>query len=559
MNYINNKKINGKIFEILVKAGALNLKKNVEIVNDLNVFPIPDGDTGLNMSRTINGGLEEMGKVTSESLKDKVKAFSRGMLINARGNSGVILSQLAHGAAKVLKNYEEADIKVIIEALLEAVNTAYEAVKKPVEGTILTVSRESYTKVSEEINDEMTLSSLSKKIIEYMRKSLENTPNLLPVLKEAGVIDSGGAGLLFIHEGIENAINGLFEEDITTDDNKPIDDDIDFSKFNENSELNFGYCTEVLLQLQTKKIDVNNFDVNKIISYLETFGDSIVSFKTGSVVKIHVHTTTPQKVLDYCQQFGEFLKIKIENMDLQHNEIIAKNDNNAKPLPTVKRARKKYGILVIATGNGIKEALKEFGADIIIDGGAGANVSTKDFLDAFEKINADNIFILPNDSNLVMAAELAKGYYPESKIFVLKSKNLGEVYTAISSADLDVDDPNAIYESINEAIENSTTAMISKSIRDTKLNGIDIQKDGYIGFDNDKILASDMSKLEVFKKLCNILDLKNKEFVTIFYGKDMKQNEKEEIEAFVSKEFKNIELYSLDGNQDAYDAVLIVE
>ena len=559
MNYINNKKINGKIFEILVKAGALNLKKNVEIVNDLNVFPIPDGDTGLNMSRTINGGLEEMGKVTSESLKDKVKAFSRGMLINARGNSGVILSQLAHGAAKVLKNYEEADIKVIIEALLEAVNTAYEAVKKPVEGTILTVSRESYTKVSEEINDEMTLSSLSKKIIEYMRKSLENTPNLLPVLKEAGVIDSGGAGLLFIHEGIENAINGLFEEDITSDDNKPIDDDIDFSKFNENSELNFGYCTEVLLQLQTKKIDVNNFDVNKIISYLETFGDSIVSFKTGSVVKIHVHTTTPQKVLDYCQQFGEFLKIKIENMDLQHNEIIAKNDNNAKPLPTVKRARKKYGILVIATGNGIKEALKEFGADIIIDGGAGANVSTKDFLDAFEKINADNIFILPNDSNLVMAAELAKGYYPESKIFVLKSKNLGEVYTAISSADLDVDDPNAIYESINEAIENSTTAMISKSIRDTKLNGIDIQKDGYIGFDNDKILASDMSKLEVFKKLCNILDLKNKEFVTIFYGKDMKQNEKEEIEAFVSKEFKNIELYSLDGNQDAYDAVLIVE
>ncbi len=559
MNYINNKKINGKIFEILVKAGALNLKKNVEIVNDLNVFPIPDGDTGLNMSRTINGGLEEMGKVTSESLKDKVKAFSRGMLINARGNSGVILSQLAHGAAKVLKNYEEADIKVIIEALLEAVNTAYEAVKKPVEGTILTVSRESYTKVSEEINDEMTLSILSKKIIEYMRKSLENTPNLLPVLKEAGVIDSGGAGLLFIHEGIENAINGLFEEDITSDDNKPIDDDIDFSKFNENSELNFGYCTEVLLQLQTKKIDVNNFDVNKIISYLETFGDSIVSFKTGSVVKIHVHTTTPQKVLDYCQQFGEFLKIKIENMDLQHNEIIAKNDNNAKPLPTVKRARKKYGILVIATGNGIKEALKEFGADIIIDGGAGANVSTKDFLDAFEKINADNIFILPNDSNLVMAAELAKGYYPESKIFVLKSKNLGEVYTAISSADLDVDDPNAIYESINEAIENSTTAMISKSIRDTKLNGIDIQKDGYIGFDNDKILASDMSKLEVFKKLCNILDLKNKEFVTIFYGKDMKQNEKEEIEAFVSKEFKNIELYSLDGNQDAYDAVLIVE
>lgn len=563
MSYFNNKEIDGKLFEKLVKAGALCLKNNIDIVNDLNVFPIPDGDTGLNMSRTINGGIEEMSKVTSDVLKDKVKAFSRGMLINARGNSGVILSQLAHGAAKVLKNYEVADIRVIAQAMLEAVNTAYEAVKKPVEGTILTVSREAYNQANDEIKDETTLGELSKMTIEFMRKSLENTPNLLPVLKEAGVIDSGGAGLLFIHEGMDNAINGLAEDgDLRSDAQAPTDDDIDFSKFNENSELNFGYCTEVLLQLQTKKTDVEAFDVNQIISYLETFGDSIVSFKTGSVVKIHVHTTTPQKVLDYCQQFGEFLKIKIENMDLQHNEIIAKEgakEGGAKPLPKVKRARKKYGILVIATGDGFKEALKEFGADVIIDGGAGANVSTKDFLDAFEEINADNIFILPNDSNLVMAAELAKGYYPESKIFVLKSKNLGEVYTAISSADLDIDDPEAIFESINEAIAASTTAMISRSIRDTKLNGIEIQKDGYIGFNNDKILASNMSKVEVFKALSEILDFKDREFVTLFYGKDMNQADKDAIEGYVAETFRNIELYSLDGNQDAYDVVLIVE
>ena len=558
MNYLNVKEIDGKIFETLVKAGASNLNKNVTIVNDLNVFPIPDGDTGINMFRTINGGIEEMVKVSSSLLKDKAKALSRGMLINARGNSGVILSQLFSGLAKVLKNYDTANISVLSQALLEAVNTAYQAVKKPVEGTILTVARESYNAVSLEINEDTTLSILSTKIIEYMRKSLENTPNLLPVLKEAGVIDSGGAGLLFIHEGIDEAIRGGDIEDNLTISSTSADDDIDFSKFNEESVINFGYCTEILLQLQKSKCDPKTFDVNTLISYFESIGgDSIVAFKTDSVVKVHVHTKTPQKVLDFAQKYGEFLKIKIENMDLQHSEVIAKKEEKA--LPKVKRARKKYGILAVATGDGIKSALKEFGCDIIIDGGAGANVSTKDFLNAFEEINADNIFILPDDSNLVMAAELAKGYYPESKIFVLRSKNLGEVYTAISSADLENDNPEAIYESINEAIAESNTLMISKSIRDTNLNGVDIKKNDYIGFDNDKIMASCPTKLETFKKLAEINHFEDVELLTLFYGKDMTSSEKKEIKEFVNNTYKRIELYELDGNQDSYDIVLIIE
>ena len=557
MNYLNEKEIDGKLFEILVKAGANNLNKNITVVNDLNVFPIPDGDTGINMFRTINGGIEEMSKISSPLLKDKAKALSRGMLINARGNSGVILSQLFSGLAKVLKNYEKANISVISQALLEAVNTAYLAVKKPVEGTILTVAREAYTQVSTEINEDTTLQVLSTKIIEYMRKSLENTPNLLPVLKEAGVIDSGGAGLLFIHEGINEAIKGSkIDENLSISSSS--DDDIDFSKFNENSVINFGYCTEILLQLQKSKCDPKTFDVNTLISYFESIGgESIVAFKTDSVVKVHVHTNTPQKILDYAQQFGEFLKIKIENMDLQHSEVQAKKEEKA--LPKVKRARKKYGILAVATGDGIKGALKEFGADVIIDGGSGANVSTKDFLDAFEEINADNIFILPDDSNLVMSAELAKGYYPESKIFVLHSKNLGEVYQAISSADLESDNPEDIYNSINEAINSSTTAMISKSIRDTNLNGVDIKKDSYIGFDNKKILASCPTKLDTLKELAKIYHFEDKELLTLFYGKDMTSEEKASVKSFIGSTYKNIELYELDGNQDSYDIVLIIE
>ena len=560
MNFIDFKQIDGNLFEKLVKSGAKKLEDNVNVVNDLNVFPIPDGDTGINMYRTISGGIEEMQKVEANSIKDKAKALSRGMLINARGNSGVILSQLFHGLAKVLKNYEVADINVLSQALLEAVNTAYSAVKKPVEGTILTVAREAYNEVFNEVNAKMTLGILSKKIIEYMRKSLENTPNLLPVLKEAGVIDSGGAGLLFIHEGIDDFINGIELDDnpFKEDNYTKADDDIDYSKFNENSEINFGYCTEILLQLQRSKTNIDTFDVNTLINYYESIGgDSIVAFKTGSIVKVHVHTKTPQKVLDFAQKFGEFLKIKIENMDLQHSEVIAKKEE--KSLPKVKRARRKYGIIAVATGNGIKDALKEFGADVIIDGGAGANVSTKDFLDAFDEINADNIFIIPNDSNLVMAAELAKQYYKGSNIFILKSKNLGEVYIAISSADLEIDDPDAIYESINEAIADSTTAMISKSIRDTNLNGVEIKKDGYIAFDNDKIIAADASKLETFKLLAKDLKLEDQELLTLFYGKDMTDEDKLAVSSFIKTEYKNIELYELDGNQDSYDIVLIIE
>ncbi len=556
MNYLNITKIDGKLFEMLVKAGADNLKKNIDIVNDLNVFPIPDGDTGLNMSRTINGGIEEMSKTKSDSLKDKAKAISKGMLINARGNSGVILSQLFHGASLVLREYEEADVNVINEALKSAVKTAYEAVKKPVEGTILTVSRESYDKVSKDIKDDSTIAELSKLLIGYMKESLENTPNLLEVLKEAGVVDSGGAGLLFIHEGMDDLLNGKDGTEViqkVETKNKKL---LDFSKFDENYKIKLGYSLFVILQPLNDKEEINLASLYGKLKSL-SMNNPDLNEKNGKI-EINLNTNDPDKVLSYLKNYGEFLLTKIKNLD-----VLAVNgeleESFIAPLPKIKKARKRYGILVIANGEGFKEVLKEFGADVIIDGGAGANVSTKDFLDAFEEINADNIFILPNDGNLVMAAELAKKYYEGSNIFVLKTKNPGEVYQAISSLDLDVDDPKQIYEELNEIVKNSTTAMLAQSVRDTKMNGIDVIKGGYIAFDNDLVLTSALSIFGAFKKLAKKLEFENKEFLTLFYGKKMPKEDKLKIKEFVESDYPNIELYELDANQDSYDIILIVE
>ena len=552
MVYKEYKHLDGAMFEEFIISGAAKLEKNVKKINDLNVFPIPDGDTGDNMYRTIAGGIETMKKEEANSVAKKSHALAEGMLFNARGNSGVILSQIFAGMANGFEGVDVANIDDIIYAFSEGVKKAYSAVTPPVEGTILTVAREA-TEQMEEIKEDLTIGEFGEAFRKYMYNSLENTPELLHILKEAGVIDSGGAGLYMIADGIVDAING---ENVEAGESvKTANQSVDFSKFTEDSELKYGYCTEFLLRLMTKKVDVKNFDENIIIDYLKTIGDSIVAFKNDSIVKIHVHTMTPSKALEFCQQFGEFLTIKIENMTLQHNEThFAKEE-----LPTVERETKKYGIIVVADGDGFRKLFKELGVDIVIDGGQGKNPSINDFVEAFDEVNAHNIYVFPNNSNIILAANQAKEMYDKSNIYVVDTKNVGEAYAALSMLDYSLENPDDLYNLFVEncSSENVGTALVCKATRDVKLCGVKVKENDYIVIKDKEIVIANVSIVDAvveFFKMNDFMDL-----ATIFYGKNVTGETKKEISEKVREQMPDIELYEADGGQDTFDLIIIIE
>ena len=542
--------IDGELFEKLVIGGALNLKANIQEVNDLNVFPIPDGDTGDNMFMTINGGLSFLKNEKDNSISSKAEALANGMMLNARGNSGVILSQLFNGLAKGLKDVKSADVCQFCKALMQAAAQAYSAVVEPVEGTILTVAREAAEYVEAHKEENNSINEVIENYVNEMKKSLERTPDLLYTLKEAGVIDSGGAGLLYIVKGFNEVLEGkeIKDSDISDSTNQ-----IDFSKFNENSEMKFGYCTEFLLQLQNIKVDIENFDVKVIIDYLETIGDSIVCYKTGSIVKIHVHTLTPYKALEYVHQFGEYLTVKIENMTLQHNDVVEKKKSKRNSV------RKKYAVVTVATGQGLIDTFYEFGVDEVIDGGQGKNPSTKRFLEAFDNVNADYIYVLPNNSNIIMTANEARDLYKESKVYVINTKDFGQAYSALSMLDFGCDDPEEIANNLMESMQDVVTGMITKSIRDANIDHIDILEGDYIGFSDKTMYTSNKNKLDTYFDLIDKLDIRNKQFLINVYGNDVSLEEKEEIRMKLKSQAPTIEFYEIDGGQEVYDFIIILE
>lgn len=551
----NIKIIDGILFEKLVIGGVLKLKNNLKIVNDLNVFPVPDGDTGDNMFMTIHGGISYLKAVDKNSLYLKAEALANGMMLNARGNSGVILSQLFYGIALGLKGLDVANVNQFSLAFKRGVKQAYEAVMKPVEGTILTVAREAIDSAYSHLDSNSTIESFISDYVVEMKKSLDHTPELLNTLKEAGVIDSGGAGLLYIVEGFNDVLDGKEIKDIEIDSNQK--NELDLSKFNENSIMEFGYCTEFLLQLQTIKVDVESFKVEPIIEYLETIGDSIVAFKTGSVVKVHIHTLTPYKALEFCQQFGEFLKIKIENMSLQHNEIVTKEQDNSRVRKNTKR--KKYAIITVATGKGLIDTFYEFGVDEVIDGGQSKNPSTKRFIEAFNDVNADYIYVLPNNSNIIMTAKEAKDLYKESKVYVIESKNFGQAYSTLSMLDFSSDNPDEIAQMLQEGMEDVITGMISKSIRDANINHVEIKEGDYIGFSDKTMYVSNNSKIATYCELLEKLEADNKNFLINVFGQDVNEQEKNIIRNFIKNNYSNLEVYEIDGMQEIYDFILILE
>lgn len=551
---MDKKTIDGNIYSQMIAGGASVLGSHSGEVDDLNVFPIPDGDTGTNMLQTIEGGAQA--PTAEANIAKESEKIAEAMLLNARGNSGVILSQFFAGIARGLEGVHEADVDALVVAFKSGVESAYKSVFKPTEGTILTVMREA-TQVAADAGAKTPVEFLDL-FIKAAEESLLHTPDLLPVLKKAGVVDSGGAGLIYIIKGMKRALDGeSFEQ------RKQVAEastELDLDAFDENSVLEFGYCTELLLRLQNAKCVIDTFDVGTIISYLETIGDSIVAVKNGSIVKIHVHTMTPDKVLSFCQNYGEFLKIKIENMSLQHNNTELPSGKDEDTIETrVEKELSELAVVAVANGEGVKEAFIDMSVDVIVDGGQSMNPSTEDFLRAFDESHARKILVFPNNSNIILAANQAASLYKKAEVRVVNSKTIGDGYAALSMLDSESGDLEEIATACEEAMQGVITAEVSKCVRDAEFDGVNVKTDDYIGFVGKNILSCSENRLEAAKAATDKIELDSHEICIIIRGEDSTDEEAAELEAYVNSKYPRTETFVLEGGQHVYSYIIIAE
>ena len=565
------KYIDGKMFKNMVISASNNLFNHYPEVDALNVFPVPDGDTGMNMNLTMTSGMKEVANRNDDNLGDIAKIFSRGLLMGARGNSGVITSQIFRGFAESVAGKSKIDAQGLAEAFDNGRKVAYKAVLKPVEGTILTVIRESSAKLLEEADSKMSIEDAFKCILKEAQESLNRTPNLLPVLKEVGVVDSGGAGLIKILEGMQSAVDGYVinrheAEAVSTNGQAQV------AASDENEE--FGYCTEFILRLgpaNSKKV----FNKNRFTSVLNAHGNSLVVVQDDDLVKVHVHTLKPGDIFNYAQQFGEFVKLKCENMTEQHNEILFNEKNNDGPhmaaselnkaplaAPKEKpQEEKEYAIIATSSGEGINELFNEVGVDYIVSGGQTMNPSTNDFLTAIEKANAKNIYILPNNGNIIMAAnqvkEVLKG---KSNIVVIPTKTImqGVVAAMNFNPDLSIEDNEKV---MNESLSTVKSGQVTFAIKDTDINGISVKKDEYMSILNSKdIISSHKEKFDALKALLKNMVDEDSSVITIILGEDVANDkEKEKVEKYLEKEFKDCDADVRIGNQPVYSYIVGVE
>ena len=534
-------------FTMMLRQGAMSLGKDKTAINDLNVFPIPDGDTGDNMLMTLKAGCAVL-QDNMGTLSELASAASSGMLLGARGNSGVILSRIFAGLAKGLQGVVEADTKTFSKAMQSAVDEAYKSVPVPVEGTIITVLREGVA----DADNSSDLNHYFETLLAAMQVSLDHTPELLQVLKDAGVVDSGGAGLLSIFRGMNDALNGKVTEEVSEPTSAAPVPTVELNKFDENSRLEFGYCTEFLLRLMRSKVDLDTFDEKEIIDYLNRVGESVVAFRDGSIVKVHVHTFTPGEILNYCQQFGEFLTIKIENMTLQHHQTV--NQNNA----SFKLPPKSYGIVTVASGEGLINAFREFGADEVIAGGQTMNPSTQDFLDAFGRINAKHILVFPNNKNIKMAADQAAELYKNADIHILPSTTIGEGYYGIGSIDRDNPNCDEVIASITEIMQSVVTGMVSTAIRDAEGDQVSVHMGDYVGYSGKQLLSDSADRETAAKNLVDHLGADLRDVMLVFFGKEVSQDEAEKLVADLQNQYKNLEIMLNNGGQPVYDYIFVL-
>ena len=545
------------LFKAMITNGYLNLKRHLQEVNDLNVFPVPDGDTGSNMGATMSGGVEAMNRLSSFSVSEVSEAMASGMLLSARGNSGVILSQFFLGLSRALHGFDQVNVPQFASAMEAGVKKAYSVVVKPVEGTILTVMREGCE--GAKANDG-TFPSYFTKLIASMRDSLDKTPELLPVLKEAGVIDSGGAGLVYVVEGMGQAIGGKIIEDVSLDLNGPSQSSIDVSAFTPDTPLDYGYCTEFILQLGSAKQGPERFVLSDCIAFLEGLGDSIVALQEGTLVKVHVHTKSPEKVIEYARGYGEFVTFKMENMTLQHNETLIEKSRHKAFLSRPLGQKKKIAFIAAAPTAEIAKQFEEYGASVTVLGGECMNPSSEAFLEALKKANAETVFVLPNNKNEILVAEQACSCLKEGKGIVIKTSDVAigiGVASVLDCENQSVEENLAIAE--NE-MKSALSLKIGKTTKSAKIKGALVEEGNYLGFLQGNAVCYGQDIPSCFRALLHeVEDVGEKEVLTVFFGEGVKEEERRACLESAEEVSPFLETYSLDGNQKIYQVLALLE
>ena len=553
---MNSNKINAKMLAKMFLAGAKNLEVKKEWINELNVFPVPDGDTGTNMTLTIMSAAKEVVNLQDEDMMTICKAISSGSLRGARGNSGVILSQLFRGFTKTIREYEEIDIPTLATATEKAVESAYKAVMKPKEGTILTVAKgmaDKARELSEEGCDDMEL--YFRQIIEYGDEVLAKTPDMLPVLKQAGVVDSGGQGLMQVMKGAFDAFLGK-EIDFTLEASKESTVK-EGSASSVDQEIKYGYCTEFIILLNKTFNIKNEIDFKE---YLESIGDSIVVVADGDVVKVHVHTNDPGLAIQRALKYGALSNMKIDNMRLEHQEKVIKEqqmkEQEQKKKPEM--PHKEVGFIAVSVGEGMSEIFRGLGADYIIEGGQTMNPSTEDMLNAIDRVNADTIFILPNNKNIILAANQAKTMVEDKKIIVIPTKTVPQGITAIINyvPDMDPEDNAATMEC---EIKNVLTGQVTYAVRDTMIDDKEIKQGDYMGIGDSGILSVGRDMEEVTFNMIKAMMHDDLELISIYYGSDVSEEAAEAIKAKVEETYPDCDVELQMGGQPIYYYVISME
>ncbi|MBR3840656.1 MAG: DAK2 domain-containing protein [Erysipelotrichales bacterium] len=539
-------KIQGSTFKAMLESGANNLSNNYQMIDALNVFPVPDGDTGTNMNLTFSSGVKEVKNTTLDNVGDIAKVLSKGLLMGARGNSGVILSQIFRGFAQGVEGKNDIDALTFAKAFVKGSEIAYKAVMRPVEGTILTVIREgSKATLTRTTKEKITeIEKVMNILVEECKLSLSRTPDLLPVLKEVGVVDSGGTGLTTILEGFKACLDGnpIEATEVTVVANST-------ASALESEE--FGYCTEFILRLNKDVMDTFNED--KLRNKLARIGESLVVVQDEDIVKVHVHTLMPGEALNMGQKYGEFLKLKIENMSEQHENLLVSGKEPGKPAAPAKE----YGIIAVAAGEGLEEYFKDLRVDLVVSGGQTMNPSTEDFVEAVKKVNAKHIIILPNNSNIVMAANQAADICDDKDVKVIPTKTIPQGISACIMFNPDITVEENL-ENMSEAVANVKTGQVTYAIKDTTYDGLTINANDYMGIKEKDIIVSEPSKMEVTKKLLDSLVGNDAELVTLIIGEGVSEEEQSEIEAYIEEEF-DVECETVMGGQPVYSFFIGVE
>ena len=547
-------KINGLVLAEMIDLGSKNLAKNAEKINSLNVFPVPDGDTGTNMNLSMSSGAKETAANVVENIGELGKSFSKGLLMGARGNSGVILSQLFRGMSQHIADKKEVNAKEFAEAIQNGVSIAYKAIIKPVEGTILTVAREAAEAGLKAAKNTDSVVEVMEAIYAESQASLKRTPDLLPILKEVGVVDSGGQGLVCVYQGFVAALKGEKIEGLESVETNVVDmqfeDDHDMD-FMSPEDIVYGFCTEFTVRLDKEKKDFNE---DKFREDMSKFGDSLLVISDSEYVKIHVHTETPGDVFNYGQQYGELIKIKSDNMREQHREVLRKQE--AKQATTPKEL-KEQAMISISMGAGLSKVLTSMGVDYIVEGGQTMNPSTEDIMKAIKEVNAKNIFIFPNNKNIQLAAKQA-AELAEENVFVIESKTAPQGLAAVM-----VFNPQASadenFANMQEVLSTVSTLEVTHAVRDTNIEGVEIKKDEFMGIKDGKIVVSNLSLNTVLEELLEKSIDEDKEIVTLYLGEESTEEYTDFLEQLIEEKYPDVEVELIESGQPVYPYIIGVE